>query len=366
MLKQWIPIRRLQMKSHKFKIGFRVDADHIIGTGHLMEIVTIINSLRKKIAVTLIIITKKNLFAIKKLKEIQVKNIKCLPSNISEETETKEIITMLKEEKCEHLVIDLLDRSNEFYNYLNENLKNTCVILDNSEHKEIPASTVVNFSITQNPKFYKNFGSEYFVGPYYVPIEESMTHRKPIWIKNEVERIFVFQGGGDPYGLTSKIIKSLMRLDLKQTIDVIVGGALMSEHIKKLNKIKASLKDKFIFYTNISQEEVYNIMEKVDLAITAAGNTLYELAYFGIPSIVISHHKRHHEVATTFENYNAVINLGIGESIREEDISNQVAKIITDKGRRDCLSENMKKLVDGRGANRVADILIKMLKKERY
>ena len=44
-------------------------------------------------------------------------------------------------------------------------------------------------------------------------------------------------------------------------------------------------------------------MRKADIAITAAGNTLYELALFHVPCITVSHHQQHHLVASAVHRH---------------------------------------------------------------
>lgn len=362
MSKIFSPHQKKPMGNHKLKIGFRVDAGNVVGTGHLTEVISLIKSIRKRIPFTPVVITKYNPFTLERLKQINVNVIKYIPDDISEKGEADEIITILKKENCRHLVIDLLNRSNEFYDFLNDNFKSTCVILDNSEHKEIPASIVVNFSITQDPEFYKKaskYNTKYLIGPEYFPLDESITKIILRERKDKVERIFVNQGGGDPYGLTIKIINALEMVNSEQIIDVVIGGAWIPEHIKELEKVKVNLIGRYNFYCDILHEEVFNIMAKADIALTAPGNTLYELAYLGIPSIVISHHKRHYEVARAFEREQAIINLGIGSDILKEDIYKGVKKIIRDEGLRGLLSQNIRKLIDGDGLNRLIDHLIK-------
>jgi len=353
------------MKNRKIKLGFRVDVSNIVGTGHLMEVIVIIESLRKRVDLEPIVITNKDSFNLKKLKALGVNNIVYLTERISEKEEAEKVVYILKKAGCENLVIDLLGRSNEFYAYLKEHLESTFVILDNHEHKIISATVIVNFSLAQNKKFYENAQGKYFVGPNYALLNESINSRSPIIIKEEVARILISQGGVDPFELTAKIIKSLAEVELKQRVNIIVGGAMTPRRLKELDKMSTDLNGYYKIYSDITQEQIFSIMEKTDLAITAPGNTLYELAYFGIPCLVISHHERHEQVAEAFARQGAVINLGIGDKINEQYISAWTNKIIADKKKRLSLSENITKIVDGKGITRVVNILIDSLSRNK-
>lgn len=362
MSKIFSPHQKKPMGNHKLKIGFRVDAGNVVGTGHLTEVISLIKSIRKRIPFTPVVITKYNPFTLERLK-LNVNVIKYIPDDISEKGEADEIITILKKENCRHLVIDLLNRSNEFYDFLNDNFKSTCVILDNSEHKEIPATVMVNFSITQEPAFYqkaKKYETKYLIGPKYFPVNESIKKIKPIRIKEKIERIFVNQGGSDPYGLTAKIIRALEKVNFTQEVDVVVGGALEEHHRRELEDMKHSLKGNYRFYSNITQSQLYEILLNADLALSAAGNTLYELAFLGMPTLIISHHQRHDEVARAFEKRGAAVNMGLGKNITESQITKTFLKFLDNYLVRATLSQKAKEVLDGYGSDRLTDELTKI------
>jgi UDP-2,4-diacetamido-2,4,6-trideoxy-beta-L-altropyranose hydrolase len=99
------------------------------------------------------------------------------------------------------------------------------------------------------------------------------------------------------------------------------------------------------------------IMEGSDLAITAAGNTLYELAVLGVPSLIVCHHERHLAVAQRFAELGAAVNLGIGSILAGEEISRATQALLEAPEERQALSERMKGIVDGLGCQRIADVV---------
>ena len=107
------------------------------------------------------------------------------------------------------------------------------------------------------------------------------------------------------------------------------------------------------------------LMSEADLAITAAGNTLYELSVLGVPSLVISHHKDHDSVAAAFAKRGAVINVGIGTEIDERFIALSVDSLLKDSDLRSRLSENVRKVVDGKGSMRVAEKIVSLIKNRK-
>lgn len=354
------------MKNYKPKIGFRVDAGNISGTGHLMEIVSLIKSIRKRVDFHAIGIVNEYPLCIEKLASL-VKHVEIIPESAVGDRELNLIIPFLKREGVSFLVTDLLNRSPEYYDILKKELGNTYVIFDNDIHSETAASVVVNFNILQSQQFYESLNlsdTEYLIGPRYAVLDESLYDKwaKLVTFRNEVKKIFVNQGGSDPYGLTTKTLKALEKLHLSHEVLVVVGGALKEQQKKELEDLKPFLKENYIFFENIPQNKIYELLSESDMALTAAGNTLYELAFWGIPSVIICHHESHNKVATQFDELGAAINLGIGTEISETAIAEAIEFLLKDPEKRRTLSDNARRIVDGYGTGRLADRIAQDIK----
>jgi len=345
----------------KLKICFRVEAGNITGTGHLMEIVTLIKSLRKRIKFFAIAIVNDYALCTEKLQSI-VDKIEIVPDEFRGDAELDYMIPLLRKEGVTVFVADILNRTTLYYDRLNKEIDKTFLIFDNDDHREIPATVVVNFSITQSPDFYEkasSFNTEYLIGPKYALLDEDLCCK---WsgvfkLRGEVKKIFVNQGGSDPFGMTAKILTVLLKLKLKQEIIIVIGGAITTNHMNELEVLKPLLKGNYKLYENITQQMMYELISESDIALTAAGNTLYELAFFGIPSIVIGHHGKHDRIASKFHEQGAVVNLGIGTRIDENEISQTIKLLLCDKGKRRELSIYARQIVDGYGTGRLADMM---------
>jgi spore coat polysaccharide biosynthesis predicted glycosyltransferase SpsG len=349
----------------RLKIGFRVDASNTIGTGHLMEVIALIEALRKKIDFAPAVVTTNNAFTIEKLRDHEIRQIIYLPWELREEAEAEQLVGDLKDIGCEHLVVDLLHRSNDYYGYLNSNLKTTCVILDNSEHKETPASLVVNFSITQDPDFYRNadhHNTKYLIGPRYFCFDEVIRGVESVrTVGQKVERVFVNQGGSDPYGLTAKILRAVELGNFGQEFHIVLGGLINAETRSEVETLKKSFaKANYKFYSDLPKSSLYALMGNADLAVSAAGNTLYELLFIGVPTLVISHHQAHDQVAGAFAQKNAVVNLGIGTCLGEAQIAAAIKKLMDEEFTRTTLQQNAQRLFKGGPNDSLADELTRL------
>jgi len=347
-------------------IGFRVDASNKLGMGHLMESISLAESLKRREKCNIFFLTKNFPPAIDILKTRGF-NVEILNGN-SEENEIKKISQTVKTRQVEVLVVDLLDKNDKYFLKLKHHVKVLIVILDDDKHRSVTGDMVVNFNIAQDKGFYAKLPVSktiYCIGPEFMLVPEEL-HSE--WKKEKVipatcRTILVNQGGSDPFGLTAKIVKALELLDLKQKIIVVIGHAVSNKHKKELEHLKLRLKNDYQFGWNVTRERFYQFMSECDLAITAAGNTLYELALFGAPSIVVCHHEKHDLVARKFAEKNAVINLGIGTTLETSTIAEAVDKLLRSRKKRLELSLNTKKIVDGLGSKRIAEKVLETCRK---
>ena len=140
------------------------------------------------------------------------------------------------------------------------------------EHREIDASVVVNFSITQDPDFYRGaqkYATKYLIGPPYFFLDDALIKTRPVTVRPNVERIFINQGGSDPFGLTAKIIRALELDNFEQEFHVVLGGLVKDEHRIELEHLKDDLKGNYRFYSSLPKINLYALMEKSNLAISA-------------------------------------------------------------------------------------------------
>lgn len=172
-------------------------------------------------------------------------------------------------------------------------------------------------------------------------------------LSKNIREVLVLQGGADTHCFIPKIIKALSSLEFDININVVVGPAFQCWKQLQLSKSK-SRKNVEIFH-NVSN--MPKLMKKSDLAISAGGNTLLELAYLGIPSLVICAEKFEEETANQMMKNGFGINAGFGKQLSIKQIQSHVVSILHNTK----LQKNMNiigpKLVDGKGISRISGML---------
>lgn len=343
---------------------FRVDAGNKIGMGHLTESICLADSLRSRTNGEIVFLVNRFAPVLDTIKRSGYE-YHIVREGLDAQENAEIVLDWIRKNDVQVVIVDLLNVENTYLQKLKNSAAKLVVILDDAEHRQVVGDLVINFNITQDEKFYLVLppsGTNYLIGPKYMLLPEELHE---IWKKEKTlpetcGTIFVNQGGGDPYGLTMKIIKELERLNLKQKVIVVIGPAMLPQHRKEITNLKPQLKNSYQFEWDVTQKKMYQLMLEGDLAITAAGNTLYELAVFGIPSIAVCHHERHNKVASKFEERMAVVNLGVGSDLPDNVIAGEVEQLLLAKERRSSLSHNIKKIVDGLGSKRIAEYILEM------
>ncbi len=335
-----------------------IDAGVEIGTGHLMEGLALAETFGKTFRSRSTFLVRDFQPACDLIRR-EGHGILKIPEGIPRDGEADWIREAVREKGIDLLVCDLLNRKDSFYGSLREPGVPLLVILDDGFLRGIDADIVVNFSILQDASFYGQFSggtTRYCIGPEFMPLREEL-HRR--WkqerpVRERCRKIFVNQGGSDPGGNTARIIRALELMNLDQEIAVVVGSAVPEGHRREILTLEKEAHNSYAIEWGVPPSRMGEIMEGSDLAITAPGNTIYELAIFGIPSLTVCLHEQHMAVAEAFVRRGAVINLGLGSRLTLGRIAEAVGSLIDAPGMRRDLARGMKGIVDGLGSGRIA------------
>ena len=163
------------------------------------------------------------------------------------------------------------------------NLVKTPVYIDDNQRLDYPKGIVVNGNIYAEELDYpKKDGIVYLLGSKYIPLRKEFWKVPKKEIKGKVESIMVTFGGDDARNMVPRILRLLRESYPELKKNVIIGKACQNiDEIKK----EADKNTNLIYYPNA--EKMKQIMLESDIAISAGGQTLYELARVGVPTIGI-------------------------------------------------------------------------------
>lgn len=329
-------------------IIFRTDANKNIATGHLMRTLTIAKECyNRSIPVGFVLADDKSEQILKKLcSNWENYQIEILNKKYDDlETELNDFTEFLAKEKPTSILID------SYYvtsHYLSEISKYARVCyLDDLNAFDYPVDIVINYCIDAGDLYPDQEIKKYLIGPEYAPLREQFRNR-PYQVKEVVRDILITTGGTDEAGIAKKIVE-ISQATLGESVNLhILVGALncYRMYFKEL----AAMHPNIIIYENYS--EMADLMQKCDLAISAAGSTLYELCAIGVPTICFTIADNQIPNAKGLSAHEALI------YAEKQDFDFHISELAADYPRRKKLSAKMRSLVDGYGASRIVDELL--------
>lgn len=195
-----------------------------------------------------------------------------------------------------------------------------------------------------------------FLGPRYALLRPEFHEARQRVADREsgVRRIFLFMGGGDPRnatGLALEAIKLLDRPDI--AVDVVVGA---SNPHKAAIRTACRSKPQVQYHEQI--DHIAQLMAQADLAIGAGGGTTWERCCLGLPSLVIELAENQRFLAGGVAEAQAGTNCGPMEQLSPQMLMERLQSVISNPQWLAAMSQNAFRLVDGKGAERVTDLLI--------
>jgi len=166
-----------------------------------------------------------------------------------------------------------------------ESICNITIFIDDEKRRNVLNSGfVIDWTVLSDEKNYFNFKKNvtYLLGSKYTPLRSEFRNAEKNPIRESIEKIMISFGGADIRNLSPVILGKLDEFLPGCEKYVIIGSGY--KNVKDIERCKDS-NIKLIFNANASK--MVNIMQSVDLAIAGGGQTLYELAKVGTPTIAI-------------------------------------------------------------------------------
>jgi UDP-2,4-diacetamido-2,4,6-trideoxy-beta-L-altropyranose hydrolase len=333
-------------------VGIRVEAGKDIATGHLMRCLAISKEL-EHIGLDVVFIYKFPSTRIM-LDQFKIKHFRLCNSLVSIKDEVDYLRNAIENLQTKLIIVDGYNFSFEYLSLL-KNITTVCSI-DDFCRDDNPADVIINYNIYaigQYSQHRPNKGRRILLGPSYAPLREEFQHIMPREPSRVVEDILVTTGGTDPFDFIGKFLSEVIAV---KDFDCIrfhaVIGSLVSEtdRLKELSRYKNVILHKDV-------QSMSSMMVGCDIAVSAGGSTLYELCRCGLPAVSISFADNQLLAVKEFHERGIISYCG---DVRD-DIHATIKQCITllryytnDYPQRLHMSNGMKNLVDGKGANRIA------------
>jgi UDP-2,4-diacetamido-2,4,6-trideoxy-beta-L-altropyranose hydrolase len=165
-------------------------------------------------------------------------------------------------------------------------------------------------------------------------------------------RVLVTLGGADPANHTARVLKELADIsDLE--IDVVLGS--LYPHANPGDNLVGVTPGRVRVHRGL--DSLLDLARQADLAVTAAGSTVWEFACLGVPMVVVGTADNQERVLRGLEKEKAAKVLGRIEDLDSGAIAKSVNRLMADPAGLRELSSSASSLVDGQGVERVVDVI---------
>ncbi len=354
------------------KVIFRTDTSSQIGTGHLMRCLTLAKALQKT-NVEIIFICQKLTsdletlisnagFILKVLDYKKNTNLDDLAHaawlGVSQVDDANATVQLIGDVMMDWVVVDHYALDYRWHQKLKPYTKNIMVIDDIADRTH-------DCDVLLDQNYYEDMKSRYegkvskdcnlLLGPTYALLrDEFQEARKYCKIRSGViKNILVNFGGVDEKNYTEKAITALSAItEHKFDVNVVIGTQHpMKEDIQKLC-------NEYGYLCHVQTEEMAKLMIIADLAIGASGATSWERCAMALPSITFSLAKNQDEIAKSLESKGVAFFLKESVNFTSADLNKILAGLFHDKQVLKKMSQNAYALVDGMGANKVAELML--------
>lgn len=161
-------------------------------------------------------------------------------------------------------------------------------------------------------------------------------------------------GGSDPAGMTEFAVDALNLLPLPLAVQIVVGPAF--GRAPALAAIVA--RSKHAVRVSHGPDAMAPLMRESRIAVASFGVSAYELAACGVPAVHLCLTADHARSASAFTAAGIAESLGVFAAVRPAQLADAVAGLLADAARVSAMAGRARTLVDGRGAGRVAALVV--------
>jgi UDP-2,4-diacetamido-2,4,6-trideoxy-beta-L-altropyranose hydrolase len=227
------------------------------------------------------------------------------------------------------------------------------VIDDMASLAAYPVEVVVNQNAHADQLTYPAMpGTRLLRGPDYVLLRTEFRAKAPRRGRTgDVDRVLVTLGGADPFCVTEVVVAALgrSRSPIRATIVVGASNARATEITAAAAEIGPELR------VVRAANDMRKLMAAADLAISTAGTTVWELAYMGVPALLIEGGTAERLLAAGLARIGLFEEIGRAGELDAGAVATALERRIKDRDWRAVMSERGMQTVDGRGVDRVLD-----------
>lgn len=344
----------------------RADSDARIGNGHVMRCLALAEQWQKQGGQATFLSRCESPFLQRRVEAsgigfVQLKSAHPDPHDLTTTLVVARQIAASSENIKPWIVLDGYHLDPEYQSQIRLSGYRSIVIDDMAHFNAYHARLLLNQNISSEKLPYRaDDDTRLLLGPRYALLREEFLEfqQSRRYISKVARRILVSLGGADPDNVTATVIDALRHVNLDKLEATIVVGS-SNPHYDELCSRAASLSSNGQNGSSPVIRVIHNasnmpeLMAWADVAITNAGTTCSELAYMGLPALVLILADNQELVANELSKAGTVTNLGRFENLDAVQIGKALSQLCADYPQRVTHSERGLRLIDGEGSKRI-------------
>jgi UDP-2,4-diacetamido-2,4,6-trideoxy-beta-L-altropyranose hydrolase len=167
-------------------------------------------------------------------------------------------------------------------------------------------------------------------------------------------KVLVTLGGSDPDNITLRVMRALEQVPVDGIEAVVVVGSSNS-HQEELETAARSANFPIRIETNVTN--MSELMAVADVAISAGGSTCWELAFMGLPSVVLIVADHQRAVAERLHMSGSAVNLGWHRDCSVSEMAKTLRWMLQTPRVLARMADRGQQLVDGFGSQRIVQAM---------
>ncbi len=354
-------------------IVFRVDASITIGIGHVMRCRTLAAVLKKHGA-SIQFITRAHPGNLGDMLTGDGFTVTLLPQpasignkedgyaawlGVSQQDDAEQTIAVLKNQQCDWLIVDHYGLDRVWEAQL-QSYTGKLMVIDDLANRPHECDMLLdqNYAVGSEERYLAwvpehcplLLGPRYaLLRPEYAQYRETMAPRT-----GAIKRLMVFMGGADNANITGKVLAALSTDQLKHLeADVVIGASFIHKA-----EVTAQASARPNTHIHGPRPHLADLMAEADLAVGAGGGTTWERLCMGLPSLVLSIAENQVPACEALASSGLIRYLGDAHKLDAAAIESSLLEALALPDQLHALVTGNQAIVDGRGADRVAEALI--------
>lgn len=329
----------------------RADATTEMGTGHIMRCLALAQGWQAE-GNQAIFLSHCESRALRRRVEATGVNFISLDKVHPSPRDLQETLALVNQLQAEWLVVDGYHFDPDYHHAVQKTGCRLLVIDDTAHLPEYHADILLNQNINAEHLTYVcDRNTKMLLGAQYTLLRaEFLAWRdRRREIPRVARKLLVTLGGSDSDNVTLKVIQALQHTDISGLETRIIGGSA-NPHLEMLNHTVQRSDGNFQLLTDVSDMPMQ--MAWADMAVTAGGTTCGELAFMGVPSVLLVLAENQRANAEALGGNGAAMNLGGQGNVAPEQISRAVTQLADSLEMRSAMARRGQELVDGYGIER--------------